>query len=69
MTASELETILDQAWESREEITSGTTGSVRDAVEEAIDGLDNGNFRVAEKDASGIWTVNQWLKKSSPIVI
>jgi 2,3,4,5-tetrahydropyridine-2-carboxylate N-succinyltransferase len=64
MTASELETILDQAWESREEITSGTTGSVRDAVEEAIDGLDNGNFRVAEKDASGIWTVNQWLKKA-----
>ena len=38
-------------------------GEVRDAVETALDLLDKGKVRVAEKSADG-WVVNQWLKKA-----
>jgi 2,3,4,5-tetrahydropyridine-2-carboxylate N-succinyltransferase len=37
---------------------------VRDAVEAALELLDSGAARVAEKQADGSWTVNQWLKKA-----
>jgi 2,3,4,5-tetrahydropyridine-2-carboxylate N-succinyltransferase len=36
---------------------------VREAVEAALEGLDAGHRRVAEKEA-GVWRVNQWLKKA-----
>ncbi|MGH6718706.1 MAG: 2,3,4,5-tetrahydropyridine-2,6-dicarboxylate N-succinyltransferase, partial [Alphaproteobacteria bacterium] len=36
-------------------------GEVRRAVEAALDGLDAGRFRVAEK-VDGAWRVHQWLK-------
>lgn len=38
-------------------------GEVRDAVEAALDLLDRGEARVAEK-IDGKWVVNQWLKKA-----
>ena len=41
-----------------------TKGPVRDAVNEALDMLDSGKARVAEKGADGTWQVNQWLKKA-----
>src|SRR5690606_36479437 len=34
------------------------------AVESALDLLDSGAARVAERQAGGSWTVNQWLKKA-----
>jgi 2,3,4,5-tetrahydropyridine-2-carboxylate N-succinyltransferase len=37
---------------------------VRDAVDAALDLLDAGKARVAQRDADGKWTVNQWLKKA-----
>ena len=37
---------------------------VREAVEAALDLLDRGEARVAEKGADGAWQVNQWLKKA-----
>ena len=40
-----------------------TTGAVREAVDEALDMLDRGDQRVAEKQ-NGKWQVNQWLKKA-----
>jgi 2,3,4,5-tetrahydropyridine-2-carboxylate N-succinyltransferase len=61
MTA-ELQRIVDEAWERREEIGAGDA-RVRDAVEAAIRLLDSGEARVAEKGADG-WSVNQWLKKA-----
>jgi len=64
MTPAELEKTLDDAWENRDSVGPDTAGEVRDAVEAALDGLDNGSFRVAEKDGGGDWTVNQWLKKA-----
>jgi 2,3,4,5-tetrahydropyridine-2,6-dicarboxylate N-succinyltransferase len=59
----QLSAIIDAAWDARDSISPTTKGEVRDAVEAALEGLDNGSFRVAEK-ASGSWQVHQWLKKA-----
>jgi len=63
MTHSDLAATLDQAWEARDQVTFATKGPVRDAVETALNLLDSGAARVAEKGANG-WSVNQWLKKA-----
>lgn len=63
MSHTELQAAIDAAWEDRESITVGTRGAVRDAIESALDLLDSGKARVAEKGPDG-WTVNQWLKKA-----
>lgn len=54
---------IDDAWDNRGEIGTGTKGPVRDAVEAALAALDSGAARVAEK-VDGRWTVHQWLKKA-----
>jgi 2,3,4,5-tetrahydropyridine-2-carboxylate N-succinyltransferase len=59
----QLSATIDAAWEARDSINSATKGEVRDAVEAALCGLDDGSFRVAEK-RDGEWYVNQWLKKA-----
>jgi|TARA_R110002020_G_scaffold83397_1_gene206653 2,3,4,5-tetrahydropyridine-2,6-dicarboxylate N-succinyltransferase len=56
--------VIDRAWERRDELSTGTTGEVREVVEAAIDLLDKGEARVASKEADGSWTVHQWLKKA-----
>jgi 2,3,4,5-tetrahydropyridine-2,6-dicarboxylate N-succinyltransferase len=58
-----LATLIDAAWEDRDVISNATQGDVRDAVNAALAGLDDGSLRVADK-TSGTWTVNQWLKKA-----
>ncbi|MEQ9811545.1 MAG: 2,3,4,5-tetrahydropyridine-2,6-dicarboxylate N-succinyltransferase [Azospirillaceae bacterium] len=60
--AALIETI-EAAWDARDTVSPETTGAVRDAVEAALDALDSGRERVAEKTAEG-WVVNQWLKKA-----
>jgi 2,3,4,5-tetrahydropyridine-2-carboxylate N-succinyltransferase len=60
---TDIEAIINAAWESREEITPGSTGDQREAVEDALQLLDSGQVRVAEKTTQG-WVVNQWLKKA-----
>lgn len=60
---SELQTIIETAYDSRDQINTGTHGEIRDAVEAVLDLLDKGLVRVAEK-RDGTWTVNQWLKKA-----
>ncbi|MEY3634337.1 MAG: hypothetical protein RLZZ61_747 [Pseudomonadota bacterium] len=59
----QLATIIDAAWIARDSISSATKGEVRDAVQTALAGLDDGSFRVAEK-LDGSWQVHQWLKKA-----
>ena len=54
---------IDDAFERRAEIDVSTKGAVREAVETALDLLDKGRARVAEKK-DGVWVVNQWLKKA-----
>src|SRR6202163_701835 len=55
---------IDAAFEQRETIGPSTKGAVREAVERALDLLDRGAARVAERGATGAWHVNQWLKKA-----
>ena len=58
-----LETVINAGWEARDGVSSATGGELRDAVEAALAGLDDGSLRVAEKIA-GEWQVHQWLKKA-----
>ena len=60
---SELERIIDAAWEERDRFGPETSGPVRDAVEAALGLLDGGKVRVAEPADTG-WRVHQWLKKA-----
>lgn len=55
---------IETAFEKRDAVNTGTRGAVRDAVEAALNLLDSGKVRVAERAADGTWTVNQWLKKA-----
>jgi len=64
MTHADLAKTIDDAFEQRNEIGPATKGAVRDAVEAALDLLDAGRARVAEKQPDGSWRVNQWLKKA-----
>src|SRR5215204_3351358 len=61
---AELARTIDDAFEQRNDIGPSTHGAVRAAVEAALDLLDRGAARVAEKQADGNWRVNQWLKKA-----
>jgi 2,3,4,5-tetrahydropyridine-2-carboxylate N-succinyltransferase len=63
MTAADLQSAIDQAWEKRDGVGPTTSGPVREAVNEALNLLDQGKARVAEKTDKG-WTVHQWLKKA-----
>ena len=61
---ADLERTIEDAFEARDTISAATRGPVRDAVNAALDLLDRGEARVAERQADGAWTVNQWLKKA-----
>ena len=62
--SAELAKIINDAFERRAEIGLKTKGPVRKAVNAAIQLLDQGRARVAERRADGSWHVNQWLKKA-----
>ena len=57
-----MESIIETAFENRSDGFSDRE-SVEQAVQQAIDLLDSGKARVAEK-RDGDWYVNQWLKKA-----
>ncbi len=61
---SNLQQIIENAFEKRAEITPKTVDAqTRAAIEEVIEGLDCGKYRVAEK-IDGEWVTHQWLKKA-----
>jgi 2,3,4,5-tetrahydropyridine-2-carboxylate N-succinyltransferase len=64
MSHAGLAKTIDDAFDKRDGIGPTTKGEVREAVEHALDLLDRGVARVAEKAADGVWHVNQWLKKA-----
>ena len=64
MSYDKLAKTIDDAFEGRDKIGPKTKGAVRKAVETALDLLDRGKARVAERQADGTWQVNQWLKKA-----
>jgi 2,3,4,5-tetrahydropyridine-2-carboxylate N-succinyltransferase len=61
---SDLAKTIDDAFEKRNDVTTSTKGAVRDAVDSALELMDKGEARVAEKGSDGKWQVNQWLKKA-----
>ena len=63
MTPSQMQPIIDAAWDKRDGISPTTKGEVRDVVDAALAALDAGSLRVAEK-INGRWQVHQWLKKA-----
>jgi 2,3,4,5-tetrahydropyridine-2-carboxylate N-succinyltransferase len=63
MDTARLAADIESAWEARDSLTPATTGKSRDAVDAALEGLDGGLLRVAEK-IDGKWIVHQWVKKA-----
>jgi 2,3,4,5-tetrahydropyridine-2-carboxylate N-succinyltransferase len=61
---AELERAVEAAWEARDTITPDTGGEARAAIETTLEALDKGALRVAERQADGVWRVNQWVKKA-----
>ena len=60
---ADLEAEIEAAWEARDTLSPQTTGPARTAVELALEALDSGEARVAQK-VDGEWIVHQWLKKA-----
>jgi 2,3,4,5-tetrahydropyridine-2,6-dicarboxylate N-succinyltransferase len=63
MPNADLASTIDKAFEARNDVSPATRGAVREAVDAALELLDRGEARVAEKQGAG-WRVNQWLKKA-----
>ena len=64
MSLASLESSVNSAFDARDSVSTATKGEVRDAVDSALELLDKGEARVAERETSGKWKVNQWLKKA-----
>jgi len=61
---SDIESIIVDAFERRADITPRNVDTqAKDAVMNAIEQLDRGEIRVAEKKDGG-WIVNEWIKKA-----
>ena len=59
-----IQTIIKDAFERRDELAPDRApAAVRDAVAQALAGLNDGSLRVAAPAASG-WVVHEWLKKA-----
>jgi 2,3,4,5-tetrahydropyridine-2,6-dicarboxylate N-succinyltransferase len=63
MSQAQLQSVIEAAFENRASVDASTKGEIRDAVETALNLLDSGTARVAQK-VGGEWVVNQWLKKA-----
>jgi 2,3,4,5-tetrahydropyridine-2-carboxylate N-succinyltransferase len=61
----QLQHIIDQAWDNRADISAKSAPKeVVEAVDYALNALNNGELRVASREGVGQWTVHQWLKKA-----
>ena len=63
MNKNELEIIIDQAWDKKEEINKNSDKKIIDAINQTVNNLDSGVARVAEK-IEGNWITHQYLKKA-----
>jgi len=63
--SQQLQTIIDNAWENRAQLSSSAAPKeVSEAVEHVIAELNAGRLRVATRQAVGQWTTHQWIKKA-----
>ena len=60
---SDIEKIINDAWENKDQINQNSDQSLKDAINEVISDLDTGKSRVAEK-INGKWVIHQHLKKA-----
>jgi len=61
---SQLKNTIEKYFEQRQELTpDSASNEIKQAIEEVINSLDTGIYRVAEKK-EGQWVVHQWLKKA-----
>ncbi|MDE1924443.1 MAG: 2,3,4,5-tetrahydropyridine-2,6-dicarboxylate N-succinyltransferase, partial [Gammaproteobacteria bacterium] len=64
MPHQDLQACIERAFESRAGLSPASAGAeLREAVHDAIELLDRGEARVAERDGAA-WRVNEWLKKA-----
>jgi len=63
---SNMQLIIEEAFESRSSINpKSVSNEVKEAIDEAINGLNNGSLRVASREGSTQnWQTHQWLKKA-----
>ncbi|MET3588997.1 2,3,4,5-tetrahydropyridine-2-carboxylate N-succinyltransferase [Bartonella silvatica] len=61
---TQLEMIVEKAFDDRNSINTTTKGEIRESVEYVLNLLDKGEIRVAERQRNGQWHVHQWLKKA-----
>ena len=65
MTQTNLQAIIDAAWEDRAKLSPASAPpEVLDAVEQVISQLNKGVLRVATRESVGVWTTHQWIKKA-----
>jgi len=60
---SNLEKIINDAWEKKDQINKNSDKSIVDTINQIIDDLDQGKVRVAEK-IKGQWQTHQYVKKA-----
>lgn len=65
VSTDQLQATLDNAWDNRAAITNhNATPELRACVAQVIEGLNQGEIRVASRQSVGVWTVHQWVKKA-----
>ena len=64
MKTNELEKIINEAFENKQNISEKSDKKVLEAINKTIELTDSGEIRVAEKKNKD-WVVNQWVKKSN----
>ena len=58
-----IEKIINDAWETKDQINQNSDQKIKDAINQVISDLDSGKSRVAEK-INGEWITHQHLKLS-----
>lgn len=62
MNSKEVEKIIEEAWNKKEQINKNSEKKIIDVINQSIEDLDSGKLRVAEK-IDGKWVAHQYLKK------
>ena len=60
---NDLEKIINNAWEKKDQVNKNSDKSLIDSINQIITELDKGAIRVAEK-INGEWTTHQYIKKA-----
>ncbi len=63
-STTDLEAVISDLWDRRDDLSPDSPSEDRDPIGIALDALDRGELRVAERASDGEWQVNQWLKQA-----